>query len=191
MATKSASKPVFLREIYKNEIVSRLQQDLKIKNVNAVPKVEKVIINVGIGKLLEGSKDYSEIVDNITRIAGQKPVVAQARKSISNFKIREGMPVGIHVTLRGESMYNFIYKLVNIVLPRTRDFRGISPKSFDGKGNYSLAIKEHTVFPEINQDDIVRAHGLQITVVTNAKNNQESYQLLKELGFPFQGAPTK
>ncbi|MBD3270870.1 50S ribosomal protein L5 [Candidatus Peregrinibacteria bacterium] len=185
-----ASKVKQLKNRYYEDILPELQKTLGIKNINAVPKVEKVIVNVGIGKLLEGGKDYSEIVENVSLITGQKPVVAKARKSISNFKLREGMPVGVFSTLRGQRMYDFLNKLVNVTLPRTRDFRGISPKSFDGKGNYSLAIKEHTVFPEINPDDIVKIHGLQITVVTSAKDNQQAYELLKAMGFPFQ-APIK
>ena len=175
-----------LKEKYQQSIAPALMKELGTKNVNAVPKLEKIIINVGIGKLLAGGKDYSEVVQNISMIAGQKPVVAKSKKSISNFKLRENMPVGVHVTLRGDKMYDFVNKLVNITLPRTRDFRGISPRSFDGKGNYSFALREHTVFPEINPDDIVKLHGLQITVVTSAKNNEDSLKLLKALGFPFQ-----
>lgn len=181
MATKSLS----LKERYKQEIAPELMKSLGIKNINAVPKVTKVIINVGIGKMMAGGKDYSDVEENIKLISGQKPVIAKSKKSISNFKLRENMPVGVHTTLRGQKMYDFISKFVNITLPRTRDFRGISPKSFDGKGNYSLAIREHTVFPEINPDDIVKNHGVQITFVTTSKTNEEAYQLLKGMGFPF------
>jgi large subunit ribosomal protein L5 len=186
-----ASKVITLKEKYQKEILPELQKRLKIKNINAVPKLQKVVVNVGIGKMLEGGKDYSEIAENISMITGQKPVVAKAKKSISNFKIRKGMPIGIYVTLRGNSMYDFINKLVNITLPRTRDFRGISHKSFDGHGNYSLPIKEHTVFPEINPDDLTKVHGMQITVVTTAKDDDQAYELLKALGFPLQAKPTK
>lgn len=184
------TKVLTFKKNYQQNITPVLMKKLDIKNINAVPKVQKIIINVGIGKLLSGGKDYSEVVQNISLIAGQKPVIAKSRKAISNFKLRENMPVGIYVTLRGDKMYNFINKLVNITIPRARDFRGISPRSFDGKGNYSLAIREHTVFPEINPDDIVKLHGLQITIVTSAKNDEQGYQLLKALGFPFQERKT-
>ncbi len=181
-----ASKVKSLKARYQQEIVPELKKRLNIKNINAVPKLQKVVVNVGIGKLLEGGKDYSEIVNNIAQITGQQPVVAKAKKSISNFKIREGMPVGIHVTLRGDKMYDFVNKFVNITLPRMRDFRGLSTKSFDKNGNYSVAMREHTVFPEINPDDIVKTHGMQITFVTTAGDNETAYEFLKELGFPFQ-----
>ncbi len=180
------TKALSLKEKFVKEIAPALKKDLGIKNINAVPKLSKIIINVGIGKLMAGGKDYSDIEKNITMIAGQKPVVAKAKKAISNFKLRQGMPVGIHVTLRGAKMYDFASKFVNIVLPRARDFRGISPKSFDGHGNYSYAIKEHTVFPEINPDDIIKHHGMQLTFVTTATKNEDGYKLLKALGFPFQ-----
>jgi len=161
-------------------------KELNLKNINAVPKVSKVVVNIGMGKALAGSKDYSFFSDNLTKITGQKPMVSIAKKSISNFKLREGMPVGLYVTLRGEKMYNFLSKLVNIVLPRVRDFRGISSRSFDGRGNYSLGLKEHIVFPEINADDISKIHGLEINVITTAKDNQQAHLLLKKMGFPFQ-----
>jgi large subunit ribosomal protein L5 len=180
------TKALNLKEKFVQQIAPELKKQLNVKNVNAVPKLTKVLINVGIGKMLAGGKDYSDVEKNITMIAGQKPVVSKAKKAISNFKLRQGMPVGIHATLRGQRMYDFVSKFVNIVLPRSRDFRGISPKSFDGHGNYSLAIKEHTVFPEINADDIVKLHGMQITFVTTAKTNEDGLRLLKALGFPFQ-----
>lgn len=180
------TKVLSSKEKFYQKAIPELQKQLKISNINAVPKLTKIVINVGIGKILAGGKDYSDIEKNITMISGQKPVIAKAKKAISNFKLREGMPVGIHVTLRGERMYDFIYKFVHIVLPRTRDFRGISPRSFDGQGNYSVAIKEHTVFPEINSDDIVKNHGMQFTFVTTAKNNEDAYALFKAFGFPFQ-----
>lgn len=180
------TKAISLKEKFQKEIAPELQKQLKFKNINSVPKLTKININVGIGKMLAGGKDFSDIEKNITMIAGQKPVIAKAKKAISNFKLRQGMPVGIHVTLRGQRMYDFVSKFVNIVLPRTRDFRGISPRSFDGKGNYSIAIKEHTVFPEINPDDIIKHHGLQLTFVTTAKNNEDALILFKALGFPFQ-----
>lgn len=185
------TKALSLKEKFVTEIAPELKKKLNVKNINAVPKLSKIVINVGIGKLMAGGKDYSDVEKNITLIAGQKPVVAKARKAISNFKLKQGMPVGVHVTLRGGKMYDFVSKFVNIVLPRTRDFRGISPKSFDGQGNYSYAIKEHTVFPEINPDDIIKHHGLQLTFVTTAKTNDDAYLLLKALGFPFQEKKVK
>lgn len=180
------TKALSLKERYSKEIAPALQKSLGVKNINAVPKLSKVIINVGIGKMLAGGKDYSDVEQNVKSIAGQKPLIAKSRKAISNFKLRENMPVGIHATLRGSRMYDFVSKFVNITLPRTRDFRGISARSFDGNGNYSVAIKEHTVFPEVNADDIVKLHGVQLTFVTTAKTNEEALQLLKALGFPFQ-----
>ncbi|MBI5754697.1 50S ribosomal protein L5 [Candidatus Peregrinibacteria bacterium] len=173
------------QEHFKKEIIPRLMKELNIKNIMAVPRITKVKINVGIGTYLAGGKDYSEVVKNITEMSGQKPIVTHAKKAISNFKIRIGLPVGITVTLRKKRMYDFVNKLVNSVLPRTRDFRGIPPKSFDKKGNYSLGISEFTVFPEIRPEDIVKNHGVEITIVTSAKNDEEGYALLKNLGFPF------
>jgi len=180
------TKVLSLKEKFQKELAPQLQKQLKIKNINAVPKLTKVVLNVGIGKMLAGGKDYSEVEENVKLITGQKPVVAKSRKAISNFKLRENQPVGINITLRGSRMYDFVSKFVNIVLPRTRDFRGISPRSFDGQGNYSLAVREHTVFPEINADDLIKLHGLQLTFVTTAKDNDSAFILLKTLGFPFQ-----
>jgi large subunit ribosomal protein L5 len=185
------AKGMKLKERYLKEIAPNLQKDLGIKNINAVPRLSKVTVNAGLGSFYtSGTKDFSEFVANIAAITGQKPVVTKAKKAISNFKIREEMPNGVTVTLRGERMYDFIDKLVNIVFPRTRDFRGISEKSFDGKGNYSIGIKEHIVFPEINPDDIVKIHGLQACIGTTAKNNEEGLALLRALGFPFKKNPT-
>lgn len=176
-----------LRAYYRQTVLPKLQKDLKKKNCMAVPKIEKVKINVGIGSIMtKGNKDYDDVLTNVTAIAGQKPVITKAKKAISNFKTRKGLPVGITVTLRGERMYDFINKLVNIVLPRVRDFRGISKKSFDGQGNYSIGFKEHTVFPEINPDDIIKVHGIQVTICTTGKSTHETMSLLKEFRFPFQ-----
>jgi large subunit ribosomal protein L5 len=174
-----------LKTRFKKEIAPKLQKDLGVKNMLAVPKLSKVTINVGTGSILQGSKDSSAIVENIARITGQAPVVTKARQAISNFKIREDQPIGVAVTLRGARMYDFVNKLVNVVFPRVRDFRGISPKSFDGQGNYTVGLKEHVVFPEIDSDDIEKIHGLQITVATTAKNNEEGKALLTAIGFPF------
>ena len=180
-----AKAPITLREHFNKNIVPALQKELGIKNVLAVPKLEKVKLNIGLGPFLAAKKDYSQILDNIAAITGQRPVITKARKSISNFKIREGVPVGITVTLRGSKMYDFVSKLVNITFPRVRDFRGINKKGLDGHGNYSVGITENIVFPEINPDSVDKIHGLQITITTTARNNEEGYQLLKALGFPF------
>ncbi len=180
------AKSTDLQTRFKEELAPKLKEELGIKNVNAIPKVDKVVINVGIGTYRQShNKDFSNITENITAITGQQPVVKKARISVSNFKIREGDPVGLSVTLRGKRMYDFLNKLVNIVLPRVRDFRGLSRKSFDGRGNYSLGLKEHTVFPEISPDDVMKMHGVQIVVTTTAKNNEEGVKLLTEIGFPF------
>ena len=175
-----------LKQEFQKKILPELKETLGYKNPMAVPKLEKITVNVGIGThLTSGGKDYSDVVKNISELTGQKPIVTKAKKAISNFKTREGMPVGVKTTLRGERMYDFVNKLVNIVFPRVRDFRGISRKAFDGRGNYTVGIKEHTVFPEINPDDIVKIHGLEVSISTSAKNNEEGYRLLKALGFPF------
>lgn len=181
-----AKEKSVLKERFEKEIAPQLMKELGIKNKHAVPRLEKVIINAGLGTLYTaGSKDFTEFEENFKAITGQKPVLKKAKKAISNFKIRAGMPNGLMVTLRGERMYDFIEKLVNIVFPRVRDFRGISKKAFDGKGNYSVGLKEHIVFPEINPDDIVKIHGLQICINTSADNDEDGRELLKALGFPF------
>lgn len=174
-----------LKTRFKEDIVPELKKTLGIANDMAVPKVTKIVINTGIGTYLKNHKDPSNVVENISAITGQKPVLIKARKSVSNFKIREGMVVGARVTLSGDNMYHFLNKLINIVFPRVRDFRGISLKAFDGNGNYSIGFKEHTVFPEIRHDDVINGHGLQININTSAKNNEEALALLKALGFPF------
>ncbi len=167
--------------------------DKKAQNNMAEPKVEKVTINVGIGTYVKShNKDFSNIVDNIMAISGQKPIVTKAKKSVSNFKLREKDPTGIKVTLRGKMMNDFVTKLVNVVFPRVRDFRGLSPKAFDGNGNYSIGFKEHTVFPEISPDDVIKMHGLQVNIITTANTDEEGLTLLKDMGFPFkQQTPPK
>lgn len=171
---------------YQAEIVPTLRKELDIKNPMLTPRIEKVVLNMGIGTYIRnGNKDFSSLMEDLQRISGQKPVVRYARKSVSNFKLREGMPVGLSVTLRGDRMYNFLEKLVQVVLPRVRDFRGISKRSFDKKGNYNFGIKEHVIFPEIPQNDIVKPHGLQITIATNNNDVEGSKKLLNEFGFPF------
>lgn len=171
---------------FKTEVAPNLKEELGIKNVMALPKITKVSINVGIGSYItRNGKDFDHIVENVTKISGQKPIITKSKKAISNFKLRENMPVGVVVTLRGERMYDFVNKLVNVVFPRVRDFRGISPKAFDGQGNYNIGFKEHTVFPEISHDDVINLHGVEVSIKTTAKNNAEGLALLKALGFPF------
>lgn len=184
--SKTTAQVVDLKTKFNSEIAPQLKETLGIKNVMAVPKITKVTLNVGIGTYIRShGKDFDNVVENITNIAGQKPVVTKAKKAISNFKIREENPVGVTVTLRGQRMYDFINKLINIVFPRVRDFRGISAKSFDGNGNYNVGFKEHTVFPEISPDDVMKLHGVEISITTTAKNNEEGFELLKAMGFPF------
>ena len=173
------------KEKYTKEIVPELMKEFGYTSVMQVPKLEKIIVNIGAG---EGSKDEKFItaaVNDLTKITGQKPVVTKARKSIAGFKIREGQPVGVKVTLRGENMYYFFEKLVKIGLPRVRDFRGVSAHSFDGHGNYTLGIKEQLIFPEIEYDDVVKVRGMDIVFVTTAKSNEEAKILLKGFGMPF------
>lgn len=172
-------------DTFTKEVVPAVQKELGLKNVMAVPKLKKVTLNVGIGTLTKNTKDYSDVVNNVAKIAGQKPVVTNAKLAISNFKLRKGMPSGITVTLRGEKMYEFIYRLVNIVLPRVRDFRGLNPKAFDKQGNYSIGFKEALVFPEINPDNVLNVHGIQVTLTTTAKNQEEGVALLNGMKFPF------
>lgn len=174
-----------LQQVYREEVVPKLKETLKAKNIHAVPRVKAVCINVGIGSYVAQGKDHEDIVKNVTLIAGQKPVVTHSKKAISNFKLKINMPSGVVVTLRGKRMYDFLTKLINVVFPRIRDFRGISKKAFDGRGNYSIGIREHTVFPEIQAEDVSKIHGMQITIQTDANDNKKAYELLKALGFPF------
>lgn len=175
-------------DTFNTEVIPALQKELGIKNRMAVPRISKIKLNVGIGTLTKNTKDYSDVIANVAKIAGQQPVVTKAKMAISNFKLRQGMPTGITVTLRGKKMYEFIYRLVNIVFPRVRDFRGLNPKSFDGQGNYSVGFKEALVFPEINPDDVLNVHGIQVTISTTAKNDEEGRALLNKIGFPFKKA---
>jgi len=180
------AKAVDLKTRYLNDIVPALKKELNESNTMAIPKVTKVTLNIGIGTYVKShNKDYSNIVENLTMITGQKPVLNKAKKAVSNFKIREGDIIGMSVTLRGKRMYDFLNKLINIVFPRVRDFRGISKKAFDGNGNYSIGFKEHIVFPEISPDDVIKIHGVQVCVSTNAKDNEHGLALLSALGFPF------
>lgn len=175
-----------LKDTYVKTIAPELQKKLKLKNVMEVPKLEKVVLNMGIGTYIRtGNKDYSVLQEHLALISGQAPVVKFAKKAISNFKLRAGMPVGLTVTLRGDNMYNFLDKLVNVVLPRVKDFRGINKRSFDTEGNYNFGIKEHTIFPEVPQEDVVKNHGIQITVKTTATSKEQWKELLTLMGFPF------
>jgi large subunit ribosomal protein L5 len=174
-----------LQQVYREEVVPKLKEALKVKNLHAVPRVKAVRINVGIGSYVAQGKDHEDIVKNVEFITGQKPVVTRSRKAISNFKLKINTPAGVVVTLRGKRMYDFLTKLIHVVFPRIRDFRGISKKSFDGHGNYSIGIREHTVFPEIQDEDVSKIHGIQITIQTDAHDNKKAYELLKAFGFPF------
>ncbi len=170
---------------YKENVVSALKEEFGYKNVMQVPRIEKVTINVGYGRHVK-DKSYIDTVDKtLTAITGQKPVHNKAKKSISNFKIREGMPIGASVTLRGAAMYDFLYKFVSLTLPRVRDFRGLKPTCFDGEGNCTIGIREHIAFPEVGMDSVDKIHGLEIVLTTTAKKNEEGLSLLKKLGFPF------
>ena len=175
-----------LKETFLKKIAPALQKELGLKNASASPRLSKVKINVGLGSFIASKKDYTEAVDNVAAISGQKPMVTKARMAISNFKIKQNQPVGVTVTLRGKRMYDFITKLVNVTFPRIRDFRGISPKGFDGHGNYTVGIVEATVFPEVNPDNVDKIHGLEVTIVTTAKDDNQGKKLLEALGFPFQ-----
>lgn len=177
--------PVRLREKYQKEIVPALMQEFKFKSVMQVPRLTKIVVNVGVGEAVQNSKALDAAVGDITTITGQKPVITKARKSIASFKLREGMPIGVMVTLRGDRMYDFYDRLVHLSLPRIRDFRGLSRRSFDGRGNYSLGLREQIVFPDIDYDKIDKLRGLEVVIVTTAVDDAQAYALLKRLGMPF------
>jgi len=172
-------------EQYEKEIVPALMRKFKYKNVMQVPKMTKIVVNVGLGEAIQNIKALDAASNDVALIAGQKPVITKASKSIASFKLRKGMPIGCMVTLRRERMYEFYQKLVTIVLPRVRDFRGVSAKSFDGRGNYTLGLKEQIIFPEIEYDKVDRVRGMNITVTTNAHTDEEAFELLKLMGMPF------
>ena len=174
-----------LLDIYKKTIVGELMSKLDIKNIHEVPKINKIVINMGLGEAKDDSKVVDKAIDDLTLIAGQRAIKTTAKKAISGFKIRAGMPLGAMVTLRNKIMYEFLDRLINIAFPRIRDFRGLNSKSFDGNGNFSLGIKEHIIFPEINFDKIDKVRGLDITICTSAKNNKEAIELLKSFNMPF------
>ena len=175
------------KELYNKEIVKSLMDEYHYNTIMEVPKLEKIVINMGVGDGAHDSKFLDAAVKELTLIAGQKPIVTKARKSIAGFKLREGQSIGTKVTLRGENMYAFLEKLIKIALPRVRDFRGVSPKSFDGHGNYSLGIKEQLIFSEIDYDDVLKIRGMDIVFVTTAKSDDEAKSLLKAFGMPFRG----
>jgi large subunit ribosomal protein L5 len=174
-----------MKEIYDNECRPQLEKDMGYKNPMEIPKIVKIVLNMGLGEAVQNPKIVEKAAAELTLIAGQKAVVTKARKSIATFKLREGMPIGTRVTLRREKMYDFLSKLVNIALPRERDFRGISPRGFDGNGNYSMGLTEHIIFPEVDYDKIDKIRGLNITIVTSAKTDDEGRALLELLGMPF------
>ncbi len=174
-----------LKEKYLNEVVPSLKEKYNYKSIMEVPKLEKIVINMGVGDATQNSKLLEAAVNDLTLIAGQKPVITKAKKSIAVFKVREGQAIGCKATLRGDNMYNFMDKLISISLPSVRDFRGVSSKAFDGRGNYTMGIKEQLIFQEINYDDVVKVRGMDIIFVTTAKTNEEAYDLLNGLGIPF------
>lgn len=174
-----------LKDTYRNQILPSLKQELGYSNIMQVPSLKKIVLNMGLGDAVQNAKLIDSGVAELTAIAGQKPVVTKAQKSIANFKLREGMPIGCAVTLRGEQMYEFFDRLVNVALPRVRDFRGISDRSFDGRGNYSLGIREHTIFPEIDLDKVEQVKGFTVTMVTSAKTDADGRALLRAMGMPF------
>jgi large subunit ribosomal protein L5 len=177
-----------LKELYVKDVVPGLKEEFGYGNVMEVPRLDKIVINMGLGQAVANIKIIDNASAELTAVSGQKPVVTRARKSIATYKLRKGMPIGCMVTLRGERMYEFLDRLVNVGLPRVRDFRGVSPKAFDGRGNFSLGIKEQIIFPEINYDKVERIQGMNITINTTAKNDEEARSLLRRLGMPFRAS---
>ena len=174
-----------LKAKYENEIRPALIEKFNYSSVMQAPKIDKIVLNMGVGDAVSNAKNLDEAVEELTLISGQKPLITKAKKSIANFRLREGMSIGAKVTLRGDRMYDFLYKLINVSLPRVRDFRGISSRSFDGRGNYTLGIKEQLIFPEIDYDKVNRVRGLDVVIVTTAKTDEEARELLTEFGMPF------
>jgi large subunit ribosomal protein L5 len=174
-----------LREFYKNTVAPALQKEYSYKNVMEIPKIDKIVVCMGLGQVKDNSKSFNIAVDELTAIAGQKALPTVAKKAISNFKVREGHKIGAKVTLRGDRMYEFLDRLISIALPRVRDFKGVSPKSFDGRGNYAMGIKEQLIFPEIEYDKLDKIRGLDVMIVTSAKSDDEARALLKAMGMPF------
>jgi large subunit ribosomal protein L5 len=176
-----------LKDLYLEQVVPTLMKELEYDNVMQVPRLTKIVVNVGMGEALQNAKSLDAAIQDVATITGQKPIVTRARKSIASFKLRAGNPIGVKVTLRGNRMWDFLDRLCNIALPRQRDFRGISPDAFDGRGNYSLGLREQLAFPEIDYDTIDKIRGFEVTIVTTAQTDVEGYQLLRHLGMPFQG----
>jgi large subunit ribosomal protein L5 len=176
-----------LKELYREQVVPTLQKELGYENIMQIPRLEKVVVNIGMGEALQNAKALDAAMQDLSIITGQKPIVTRARRSIAAFKLRTGNSIGLKVTLRGNRMWDFLDRLINIALPRQRDFRGISADAFDGRGNYSLGLREQLVFPEIDYDKIDRIRGLEVTIVTTAATDAEGYQLLRHLGMPFRG----
>jgi large subunit ribosomal protein L5 len=177
-----------LREHYQSDIVPALMKEFEYGNIMQVPRVHKIVVNIGIGEAIQNAKALDNAVNDLTIITGQKPIVTRAKKSIAAFRVRTGMPVGVTVTLRGERMYEFLDRLMNAALPRVRDFRGVSTRAFDGRGNYTLGLREQLLFPEIDYDKIDKVRGLEVTIVTSARTDQEARRLLELMGMPFQRA---
>ena len=182
---KGPQEPSRMRVRYSKEIIPALMKHFKYTNVMAVPKLEKIVINMGLGEAIANAKLLDVATDELGRIAGQKPVVTKAKKSIANFKLRQNMPIGAAVTLRGEKMFEFLDRLVSVVLPRVRDFRGVSTKSFDGRGNYTLGLRDQLIFPEISYEKVDKIRGMNVTIVTTARTDDEARELLKQMGMPF------
>lgn len=174
-----------LKAKYQSEIAKAMMEKFSYKNVMEIPKIEKVVINTGVGDVKDNSKSINMVVDEMALIAGQKPVVTKAKKSVANFKVRQGMAVGMKVTLRGSQMYEFVDRLISVALPRVRDFKGVNPNSFDGRGNYTMGVREQLIFPEINYDKVENVRGMDITFVTTAKTDEEARELLRLFGMPF------
>ncbi len=174
-----------LKEKYQKEVVPALMKRFGYRNIHQVPRLEKIVVNMGVGDATQDSKALDGAMQDLAIITGQRPMVNRARKSVANFRLRQGMPIGCKVTLRGVRMYDFLDKLINVALPRIRDFRGVSLRSFDGRGNYSLGLREQLIFPEINYDDIAKIRGMDVTIVTSAKTDEEAAELLRALGMPF------
>jgi large subunit ribosomal protein L5 len=187
MSTNGNGYKPRLKELYEGELRPRLKDELQLDTVMQVPRIEKITLNMGVGEAKNDAKQLDSAIEELTIIAGQRAQMRRARKSIAGFKIREGMPVGARVTLRGDRMWEFLDRLVSIALPRIRDFRGLSPRSFDGRGNYSLGVREQLIFPEINYDDVATVRGLDVTITTTAPDDEQALALLRSLGMPFAG----
>jgi large subunit ribosomal protein L5 len=175
----------YLKEHFQSEAVPSLMKEFSLKNIMQVPRLEKIVVNVGVGEALDNAKALDAVVDDISTITGQRPIITKAKKSIATFKLREGRSIGVKVTLRGEKMWAFLDRLMNVALPRTRDFRGVSPNSFDGRGNFTLGVSEQLIFPEIDYDKIDKIRGFEVTIVTSAPDDQQGRRLLQLIGMPF------